>query len=235
MQMGKLNIAMERFERALDIDDDNINAHNYLAVFYEKIKDFDQAKDHFEEALSLDPENSKALNNYGRFLCDQGNIEQGLVYLKKSAGMVLNERPWFAMTNIGRCEFKQGNSQQAEAYYRKALKYKPDYAPALLSMAEVSYEKSEFMKARAFLERFLNGSKATPSALILGFLAEQALGQKEKSEEYKTLLLSGFPLSDEAAKVRQMHDLVPAQIKIRSSLVEPEPEVNIESSVQVSE
>lgn len=221
MQMGKLNIALERLEQAVDTDDDNVNAQNSLAVFYEGISNYGRAKDHFDEALSLDPESPMVLNNYGRFLCGRGDIDQGLVHLLKSANMALNERPWFAMTNVGICEFKRGNSQQAEAYYRRALIVNPSYEPALLNMAEISYDKSEFMKTRAFLERFLNYRDATPNALVLGFLAEQALGQDEKSEEYKTLLLSRFPLSDEAAKVRQMQDLMPVQKDIPSRLIKP--------------
>lgn len=224
LQMGKLNVALEKLERAVDIDDSNANAHNSIAVFYERIRDYEEAEDHFQEALDLEPENPRVLNNYGRFLCRQGNIDQAMVYLTKSADLPLNERPWFALTNAGQCEFKRGNSQKAEKYFRKALQSNPTYTPTLLSLAEISYEKPEYMKARAFLERYLSGNGAvTPKVLILGFLVEQALNQSLKAKEYKTELLTRFPQSDEAAKVRKMQKLMPANKQIPSRLIEPVP------------
>lgn len=37
MNLGKLDVAMEKLKHALDVDDDNVNAHNFLAVLYAKM------------------------------------------------------------------------------------------------------------------------------------------------------------------------------------------------------
>ena len=126
-----------------------------------------------------------------------------MIYLKKAASLPLNNRPWFSLTNAGQCQLREGHKQVAEGFLRKALQLNPSYAPALLKMAKLSYEKSEFMRARAFLERFFSYSKKTADSLWLGFQIERALGQMEKSEEYKMLLLSNYPLSEEASGISQ--------------------------------
>jgi type IV pilus assembly protein PilF len=236
MEFGKLNVALEKLERALDLDDNNANAHNSIAVFYERIRNYSEAEDHFQEALSLSPEDSSVLNNYGRYLCNHGgDTEQGIAYLVKSSEIAFNKRPWFALTNAGQCYFKQGDSQQAEAYFRAALLQNQGYTPALISMAEISYEQAQYMKTRAFLERFLNYHKPTASSLLLGFLAEQALGNDQLAEQYKAQLFTEFPLSEQATKVRLMQDMVPEQKIIPSRMINSSGEAELSETDSESE
>lgn len=222
MNFGQFNVALEKLEHALDIDDDNANAHNSIAVFYERIQENLLAENHFKVALNLAPKDVSVLNNYGRFLCNNGDNQQGMIYLNRSADTLLNERPWFALTNLGQCQFKQGDIVAAERSFRLALQKKPSYAPALLNMAEISYEQSVFIKTRAFIERFLNYSKATAKALLLGFLAEQELEQEHKAAEYKSELLLRFPLSEEAVTIKLKQDLKLKTKSISSRLIPSE-------------
>lgn len=230
MQMGKLNEALENLEKAIEADGDNIHAHNSIAVFYERIRKPELARYHFEESLDLYDEDPTALNNYGRFLCNSGDIEEGIAQLQKAADLPLNERPWFALTNIGNCEFLRANNQAAEPYYRQALIDNPAYPPALLGMAEITYEQSKYMKTRAFIERFLSYRKANAKVLLLGFLAENALGQDDKAEEYKDQLIKLFPISEEATKLAEMEAQMPQEKSIPSSYIGavPAPQISPE-------
>ncbi|MGH9419078.1 MAG: tetratricopeptide repeat protein, partial [Thermoanaerobaculia bacterium] len=60
--------AMFRFERAIEINPGDAQAHNNLAVAYEANGDFEKARKEYLEALKLDRTNSYIQKNYSRFV-----------------------------------------------------------------------------------------------------------------------------------------------------------------------
>src|SRR5438477_12814434 len=59
---------MFRFERAVDINPSDAQAHNNLAVAYEANGDFEKARKEYLEALKLDRTNPYIQKNYSRFV-----------------------------------------------------------------------------------------------------------------------------------------------------------------------
>ena len=71
VQMAKQNLwreAMFRFRRAVEINPQDAEAHNNLAVAYEANGDFDRARKEYLEALKLDRSNQYIQKNYSRFV-----------------------------------------------------------------------------------------------------------------------------------------------------------------------
>ena len=71
VQMAKMNLwreAMFRFKRAVQIDPSDARAHNNLAVAYEAIGDFENARKEYLEALKLDRTNAYIQKNYSRYV-----------------------------------------------------------------------------------------------------------------------------------------------------------------------
>ena len=71
VQMAKMNLwreAMFRFERAIEINPGDAQAHNNLAVAYEANGDFEKARKEYLEALKLDRTNPYIQKNYSRFV-----------------------------------------------------------------------------------------------------------------------------------------------------------------------
>ena len=199
--LGQLNIAKEKLEKSVDLDSSNGDAHNALAVLYEKIKRPSDAKYHFQRAVSENDESPQPRNNYGRFLCDQGEYEEGLAHLAVAFNMPLNSRKWFAFTNAGLCYLKQNKMREAESYFRKALEVHPQYPPALLEMLKMSYRFHKFMSARAFLQRYFSVSPESADALWYGYRIELGLENRSKAGNYRTKLLTQFPDSKEAQRI----------------------------------
>jgi type IV pilus assembly protein PilF len=150
----------------------------------------------------LDPENPQLQNNYGRFLCEQGSIVEGLEHLTTALNMPLNNRRWFALTNAGRCLLKQGKKTQAENYFREALLLQPEYPAALLEMAKFNYNDGSHFLAKAFLQRYETAAPPTPESLWYAMQIELGLDHKSLAEQYKRTLLATFPLSDEARRIK---------------------------------
>ena len=71
VQMARMNLwreAMFRFERAIQINPGDAQAHNNLAVAYEANGDFEKARKEYLEALKLDRTNPYIQKNYSRFV-----------------------------------------------------------------------------------------------------------------------------------------------------------------------
>src|ERR1041385_5997256 len=71
VQMAKMNLwreAMFRFKRAVQINPNDALAHNNLAVAYEAVGDFENARKEYLEALKLDRGNAYIQKNYSRYV-----------------------------------------------------------------------------------------------------------------------------------------------------------------------
>ncbi|MCK9605192.1 MAG: type IV pilus biogenesis/stability protein PilW [Methylomonas sp.] len=202
LDLGMLEVAKEKLETAYDLESGNPETLNALAVFYERIKDDDQAAEFYQAAIGKDPENYSTKNNYGRFLCERGKYEKGMAMLQEALNSPMNQRPWLALSNIGICLVLQNDPAKGEEYLRRALTGNPGYPPALQEMLKISYNNQQYMSARAFLERYLAVAKHTPETLWYGFQTERALGNRQAAENYKEQLLINFPTSTEALQAK---------------------------------
>jgi len=198
MDLNKLEIAKENLQLALKKDRKNAQVHNAFAFLYEKLNDHDKAKEHYEKALDLTPNDWSVQNNFGRFLCDRGEYEQGMDLLTQAISTQLNDRQWLALTNAGRCQQAMKQQQSAKAYFKQALILNNTYPPALLEMQKISYQSGDYWAAKGYLQRYLSVADHTSGTLWFGMQTERALGKTGLAKEYQSLLLQKFPLSDEA-------------------------------------
>jgi type IV pilus assembly protein PilF len=201
MSMDKLAIAKEHLERSVDLNSKNVEAHNALAFLYEKLNEDESARESYEYALKLNAEDLSVLNNFGRFLCERGEYEEGMAYLDKAVRSPLNNRQWLAATNAGRCALAQNNSTMAEAYLRQALQRQANYAPALQAMQKLSYQNGDYWAAKGFYERYSNVSRQSAEVLWYAYQTERALGNREVAERYKSQLMESFPLAEETQRI----------------------------------
>jgi len=202
MDLNKLEIAKENLLLALKKDPSNAQVHNALAFLYEKLNDYDKAKDQYEKAMDESPNDWSVQNNFGRFLCDRGEYEEGMALLTQAITTQLNDRQWLALTNAGRCQEAMKQNQSAKAYFKQALILNKAYAPALLEMQKISYQNGEYWVAKSYLQRYLGVASHTSGTLWFGMQTERALGNAELAKEYQKLLLEKFPLSDEAKQIK---------------------------------
>ncbi len=202
LEMGMLTVAKENLETAEEIDPNNANVHNALGALYERMGRLPEAKEQYQEAIELDGTSFSTKNNYGRFLCERGEHDAGIQLLNEVLLMPLNNRKWFAYTNIALCELRKGQQKEAEYNLRSALQINKNYIPALLEMQKISYHSEEYMSARAFLERYLGQAKHNAETLWYAVQTERALGDQKKAELYEDKIFSLFPMSKQARQLR---------------------------------
>lgn len=201
LDLNMIKIAKDKLDMSLALDKHNADTHNALGVTYERLQQYDLARQYYQQAVTINPDNASIKNNYGRFLCARGQYQEGILFLTQALAIPLNTKKWFAYTNMGQCALREGKKQLAETYFRQALQYNSQYGHALLEMQKISFNKRNFLSARAFLQRFSAVSKHTPQTLWYAVQTEQFLGNSVLAKQYREQLLTLFPTSKEAQQL----------------------------------
>lgn len=196
-------VALEKLKRAVAYDKTYAPAHTLLGVLYETLGQQDLALAEYRLAVHYDPADGDVNNNYAVYLCGQGKSEEADRYFQVAMKDPFYSTPEVAYGNAGLCALGANDLDKAEAYLRQSLDYDAQFAPALLPMADVSYRKEAFLRARAFLQRFEAVGVSNAQSMLLGYRIESALGDAAASGRYQHDLLDKFPNSAEAAQARE--------------------------------
>ena len=208
MQSGHFEVATEKLLKAVQYNDNYPEAHNALGVLYEEIREYGPAETHYQQAVSLKPDYTLARLNYARFLCAHlpARVAEGEAEFQKLAADPANAgaNAADAYAGMGICARQRSDPTQAETWFRKALELDSNNVSALYAMAELSQTQNKTLQGRAFLQRYHTRTRPTAQSLWLGVLIEQARdGDPQLRREYGVLLLSQFPNSDEASRLKQ--------------------------------
>jgi type IV pilus assembly protein PilF len=198
---GNLSQAKEKIDRAIDQNPKNAKAQALAGLLYDRLGEEKKADGYFERALSLDGKDPEILNNYATFLCQKKRYERGEKLALQAAADQLYKTPEMAYTNAGNCARGGGDLKGAEENYRLALKLRPRYGEALYQMADLEFRMQEYLKARAFLERYVETRQTNASSLWLGLRIERALGNTAAVKTYSQRLKSEYPQSAETAEL----------------------------------
>lgn len=207
MKQDKLEIALEKLERALQQDANYADAHTVIAVLYERINRPALAEEHYRRAAQLQPKLGMVNNNYGTFLCRLGRLDEAVKYFDKALDDPFYQTRDVALTNAGTCQLQGNRVEEAEKDFRDALQANANNAEALYQLARLLYGKSDYLRARAFLQRFDSLGQANPDALLLGHGIEAKLGNTREAGEYARRLRTEFPDSDQT---RQLESSTPS-------------------------
>lgn len=198
MAQGKLEVALENLNKALAADNNHADAHTVIALLFERIGDNAQAEEHYRRAAELMPKSGNENNNYGAFLCKIGRFDDASTYFVRAITDPFYKTPVVALTNSGTCAIKGGKLDVAEKDLRLALDREPNNSEALFQMATVLYQKNDFFRARAFIQRYEEVGQQSADSLLLGRNIELRLGNAKASQDYTSRLRQKFPESEQA-------------------------------------
>ena len=196
---GNLSQAKEKIDRAIEQNPKNAKAQALAGLLYDRLGEEKKADGYFERAVSIDGKDPEILNNYATFLCQKKRYERGEKLALQAATDPLYKTPEMAFTNAGNCARGSGDLKGAEENYRRALALRPRNSEALYQMADLEFRMNEFLKARAFLERFVETRRTNASSLWLGLRIEHALGNTAAVKTYSQRLKSEYPQAGETA------------------------------------
>ncbi|PID46323.1 MAG: type IV pilus biogenesis/stability protein PilW [Proteobacteria bacterium] len=180
---GRLALANEKLQKALEQNPRSADAHHYYALLKQKLGENAAADKHFRIAVRLSPKDPQLLNNYGSHLCNDGHYAEASKQFAAALNDPLYTTPEFAYTNAGICIKKSGDAVQAERFFRKSLEVKPSFGSALYQMAKLKYEQGDYARAQAFLQRYHEKNREAAETLALCVKINARLGDFDAAEQ----------------------------------------------------
>jgi type IV pilus assembly protein PilF len=192
LELGKYEIAKEDLLKALKFDPKSVDAHTVLATLYDRVGDRTSAEEQYRIAAELAPTAGATNNNYGLYLCKLGRFD-----IAKADGFYKDRDVIYL--NSGTCTLlAKGQPDVAEADFRRAVEINANNSQALFQLASVLYDKGDFFKARAYVQRFDAIGQPSPDALLLARNIEVKLGNAGAAGDYAKRLREQFPDSTQA-------------------------------------
>ena len=196
---GDYEIALDKLKRAIAHDRTYAPAHTVLAYLYERIGDDEMAGKEYREAIKYDPTDGSVNNNYGAFLCSLGQWEEAKPYFDKALKDPFYNTPALPLSNAGLCAMNAGDLDTAERFLRQSIEYDENLSASLLALSQLNYQRGQYLRARAFLQRYEALAPDTEVSLEQGYNIEKAMGDQEAAQRYRRKLIEQFP-SSRAAK-----------------------------------
>lgn len=201
LKQGQTETALRKANKALEEDPKNAQAHNVIALIYQRLGEKRRAEEHHRKALSLEPKDPYVNNAYANFLCGQRKFSEAEAQYKKALANPLYRTPWIAMTNMGTCAKRSGNTGKAETHFRQALSANTSFGPALAALADLDYSRGQYKAARSSLDRYFKVARPTPQVLLLAVRVERKLGARKRAGTYAQMLRKNYPNSNEALQL----------------------------------
>ena len=143
--------AFVAFQKAIDLNPDNFEAHYALGGIYFKRKQLAEAEREFRVATVLNPNDGEALNYLGRTLMLQGRRREAIEVLTKTTKLPLYAKPDVAFTDLGSVLESDGDLVGAIEAYRSALRTDPPNVPRsfiYLWLGQLYIKQGDVPKAR---------------------------------------------------------------------------------------
>jgi type IV pilus assembly protein PilF len=181
---GQYAIALDELREALSADNKYATAYGIMGLVYMDLKEDKPAEDNLKHALDLAPADSDIHNNYGWFLCTRARYDEAMTQFNISLANPLYDTPERALSNAGICSLKAGKPEQAQGYLERSLKFQPNQAQALSTLAQIYYQQGRYTETRVLVDRFFANNNPTTEALWLGVRLARKQGNKDSEASY---------------------------------------------------
>ncbi|MCP4590209.1 MAG: tetratricopeptide repeat protein, partial [bacterium] len=180
---GKLQEALQHYERAVEINPDDANAHFNLGNCHKALEQYDQAIACYQQAIERQkrikkkPVHEQAHMNLGNTYLHLKNLDGAIEHHRYLVKVNANRSAEF-YNLLGRNLLKQakelsgrerdGHLTEAQEYLQRAIRKKPEYPTALCNLAESLIEHGRCGEAVEYAERArtLRPQAKTPRRLL---------------------------------------------------------------------
>ena len=174
---GNLRGAIVYYKNALGKDANYFTARRGLAEAYLLSGQLEPAKKEFEKLRLQQPQANDILLKLAEVAIQQREPSQALLLLDEYAAAEQETAELLVL--YGLAHGSQGDLQSAEKFFRQALERDPQFSDALINLAKVALQRSDFAAARQWLERVIAADAENLRAYYLLATTEARAGQPE--------------------------------------------------------
>lgn len=185
LKQGNRPRAKRKLLTALKQQPESPDVNAAMAYYFEQTNELDKAKTYYLKAVSLSSNGGSQLNNYGTFLCRQGDYAKAETYFLKAVQDQQYLHTAGAYENAGLCALAIPDNDKAKLYFTKALSQDPSRKPSLFELVKLESSMGRDVEA---LELLKNHAELVLSDKIMITLAKDVAnkaGQMSLAAEYE--------------------------------------------------
>jgi type IV pilus assembly protein PilF len=153
IERHEMQRAKQKFLLALQ-EDPKLPEVWYSMGYYMEVTGVNAKKDYLK-AVDLAPKHGDVQNNYGTFLCRNGEYNEAIKHFM----LAIEDNEYLdtasAYENAGLCALKIPDKKLALNYFNRALMVDPNHPNALLEAATLNYQNKNYRDAKSQLAEYL--------------------------------------------------------------------------------
>ncbi|EEX65716.1 type IV pilus biogenesis/stability protein PilW [Vibrio metoecus] len=188
LENGSMIKARENLEKALQHAPDYYRSQLSMAHYFEMVGENDSARKMYQSALNQHPKNGNVLNNFGTFLCKQGEYDTADQYFRRAV-----EQPYYYLIsasyeNAALCALKAGKNDNAREYFKRAVDHDPNRLMSILQLTKMEIDAGDYTQARLRLMALNQRYGYQKASLKLLVELEKRAGNSALEQKYQALL-----------------------------------------------
>lgn len=199
LSVGQRDQARWQFNKALDFRKDGAEAFHGLALVHQANGELEPAGKLFQKALRLAEKDEMAPIevSYAGYLSETGKRKDACDYYERAASDYDYSRRAEALYLAASCARETGNVARVQPALEHAINLNPNYASAMLDLAEIYFNAGRYPGAKQLFDRYNTANKPTAQSLWLGIRLERVFGNADKEASYALALKNLHPYSKE--------------------------------------
>lgn len=168
LKQGDRPRAKRKLFTALKLEPDSPEVLTALAYYYEKTEENEKAGSYYLKAMQLSTSKGPQYNNYGAFLCRQGNYKASIQYFLKAAQDPQYINTAAAYENAGLCAEEIPDYTSATGYFTKALEQDPERVGSFYELVKMNKKQGNLAKLKTLSNQYPHLAASPAVAALLG-------------------------------------------------------------------
>ena len=197
LNAGNMIKARENLELAVQYAPDYYRSQTSLAYYYQQVEENELAEKAYKRALRSSSKNGNVLNNYGVFLCKNGEYEKAQQKFSQAIELPGYYLVSTSYENAAMCALSSGDKVTAKTYFERSLAHDPNRVRSTLQLAKLNIDEGNYSEPRIALFKFTKKYGYKPVSLSLLIELEKKAGNAHLVKKYADLLGKKYPDSRE--------------------------------------